>query len=40
MDWPRQSPEHNITEAVWDHLVWEKNKRDNIQRRAFPEDYD
>ena len=26
MDWPPQSPDLNITEAVWDHLDRERNK--------------
>lgn len=34
MDWSPQSPNHNITEAVWDHHRMEQ-KAANIQRRAF-----
>lgn len=26
MDWPSQSPDLNVTEAIWDHLWREINK--------------
>jgi len=50
MDWPPQSPDLNIIEAVWDHLDRERNKRQPTSKEELwevlkeawyniPEDY-